>query len=75
MIDITLIFQISPSITPHTREFVHHLIVYLCPSSSNLTAAEIGHSGRCYFNLSTNARNCFGNVVLGGWAVGGDVSH
>ena len=61
-------------ITPHAREFVHHILVYLCPVNTPLSPAEVGMSRSCS-NSTSNINNCLGEgILIGGWAVGGDVS-
>ena len=37
--------KISPVITLHAREFVHHILVYLCPVNGLPSPSEVGVSG------------------------------
>ena len=63
--------QISPVITPHTRSFIHHMVIYLCPHP--LDASLVGVGGPC-FDVHQNITGCLGGLLVGAWAVGGEVS-
>ena len=69
----SLIMQISPEITPHASSFVHHMLLYLCPTQLNLTEEHVGLSVPCH-TLPDIVRGCLVGLLIGGWAVGGDVS-
>ena len=71
LVDICM--QISPEITPHASSFVHHMLVYLCPTQLGLTEEHVGLSGHCQ-TLPDIVRGCLVGLLIGGWAVGGDVS-
>ena len=72
LVDICM--QISPEITPHASSFVHHMLVYLCPTQLGLTEEHVGLSGHCH-TLPRNVGGCLAGLLIGGWAVGGDVSE
>ena len=63
--------QVSPTITPNMRDYVHHMLVYLCPAP--LDPADVGESTPCH-NISDALSNCFSGLLIGAWAVGGEVS-
>lgn len=50
---------------------MHHVIVYLCRDV--LSEADVGLSQECD-KLPASNRDCQLEIVLGGWAVGGEVS-
>ena len=66
------IVQISPAITPHARSFVHHILAYLCPNT--LQPSDVGMSRPCH-QINESLRSCYVGVLIGAWAVGGDVSY
>ena len=70
LVDICM--QISPEITPHASSFVHHMLLYLCPTQLGLTEEHVGLSGPCH--TLSSVRGCLAGLLIGGWAVGGDVS-
>ena len=47
------------------------MLVYLCPAP--LDPADVGESAPCH-NISDALGNCFSGLLIGGWAVGGEVS-
>ena len=63
--------QYSPRITPTNTAFVHHIIVYLCGALVNVTE---GQSSPCVGAAGVSLDECRLGVVLGGWAIGGEVS-
>ena len=70
---LSFLLQISPVITPHNHQFVHHMVVFLCPSYSYLPPPS-NYSDNChrdvpnfYITICTNTR------ALGSWAIGGEV--
>ena len=63
--------QFSPRITPTNTALVHHIIVYLCGALVNVTE---GQSSLCVGAVGTSLDECRLGVVLGAWAVGGEVS-
>lgn len=63
--------QFSPILTDHPRTYVHHVLTYLC--SSPLEDDEVGLSVPCD-QLPARVNQCRGQLLVGAWAVGGDVS-
>ncbi len=58
-------------ITPHTRFFVHHIIVSICLQP--LREEDVGVSAPCS-TLNNSILSCLDQgIPLGGWAVGGEV--
>ena len=64
--------QFSPVLTSHKRDYVHHVIVYLC--SSPLTPEEANMTVRCD-DLPDNVGQCRRQQIIAAWAVGGEVSN
>ena len=64
--------QTSPLITPHTRSFVHHMLIYFCPYA--LDPSLVGVGGPCYDSVHPNITGCLNGLLIGAWAVGGEVS-
>ncbi len=62
--------QFSPELTTHERPYVHHALVYLC--AAPLTAGEVGVSMPCGM-LPENASECRAGLLVGAWAIGGEV--
>ena len=55
--------------------FVHHMLIYLCPSPLNATL--VGETGPCHA-VSNNVSACRGGgqgVLIAAWAVGGGVCY
>ena len=67
---LTIILQFAPSITPHARSFVHHIIVTQCPQV--LRDDQVGLSMPCD-DFPDDVRVCQTGIGYGGWAVGGEV--
>ena len=63
--------QTSPLITPHTRSFVHHMLIYFCPYA--LDPSLVGVGGPCS-EVHQNITGCLNGLLIGAWAVGGEVS-
>ena len=61
--------QYGPALSPHARAFVHHIIVYSCPTP--LPEEAIGLSMPC--DDFSAAESCRSGGSIGGWAVGGEV--
>ena len=66
-----LSLQFSPVLTPHEREYVHHVIVYLC--SSPLTPEEANVTAQCD-DLPRSVGICRRQQIIAAWAVGGEVN-
>ena len=60
--------QYEPVITPGNENYVHHILVYNCPTA---TDSDVGHTYHCYNNKPAHLK-C--NDVIIAWAVGGVVS-
>ena len=67
----TFLLQFSPILTSHPRQYVHHILIYLC--TNPLTPEEVDVSVPCN-ELPSNANECRGQLLIGAWAVGGEVS-
>ncbi len=63
--------QFSPELTTHERPYVHHVLVYLC--AAPLADGEVGVSMPCE-ELPDNAAACRSGLLVGAWAIGGEVS-
>ena len=68
LLPYTIYMQISPVIAPHVREYVHHMLLYLC-------RALPPSAGRCFtgelpYEVNQCARS---GTLLAAWAVGGEV--
>ena len=65
--------QISPQISQHSQEHVHHLVMYAC----DLTGVDISVQGPCTQLDNTAAHRiplCTGiGELIGSWAIGGQV--
>ena len=57
---------------PDNIDHVHHMLVYKCHDFPNGTAANI--SDECA-NVHAEARLCYDNLLIGGWAVGAGVKN
>ena len=68
----TRIIQFSPVLTPHSRSFVHHVVVYQCTLPIN--ESLVGESVPCH-QSSSDIANCRarGGFSVAVWAVGGEV--
>ena len=62
--------KISPVITHHVRDFVHHILIYVC--TTPLNESSLSESGPCDTQPS-DIQNCQSGLIIGGWAVGGEV--
>lgn len=62
--------KISPVITHHARDFVHHILIYVC--TTPLNEPSLSESGPCDTQPS-DVQICRGGLIIGGWAVGGEV--
>ena len=62
--------KISPVITHHARDFVHHILIYVC--TTPLNESSLSESGPCDTQPS-DVQNCRRGLIIGGWAVGGEV--
>ena len=63
--------QYAQVLTPHSRAFVHHILVYICPQP--LGEDDAGVSVPCANLTSRSILSCNQGVFLGGWAIGGEV--
>ncbi len=61
--------QQSPFLSPHEREYAHHIVACICPSIQN-----VNYSGDCAVGAPDDVKLCRSTEVLGAWAVGGQVS-
>ena len=59
--------QARPHITPENLAHVHHMMVFVCPTYSNIV-----DDGICS-NITSSFFGCFGGEILGAWAVNGQV--
>ncbi len=57
-------------LTTHERPYVHHVLVYLC--AAPLNDGEVGVSRACD-DLPENAGACRSGLLVGAWAIGGEV--
>ena len=62
--------QISPVLTEHVRDYVHHILIHLCPQE--LSEAAIGVSAPCSQSVK-EIQDCQAGLIFGGWAIGGEV--
>ena len=60
--------QFSPKLTPHDREYVHHMLVYICDS---LNETDIGNGANCD-DVTESVDDCKVQLISA-WAVGGEV--
>ena len=61
--------QFSPIISPGNAPYVHHLLVYVCDS---LDGVDLSNQGPCDSG-DRRIRLCLNELLIGAWAVGGDV--
>jgi len=63
--------QISPVLTNHNFQYVHHMVVFICPGESNITS----FSGQCknVNSVPSFVRACTLYKALMSWAVGSQV--
>ena len=57
---------------PDTIDHVHHMLVYKCHDLTNSPAAN--NSDECS-DVHAEARYCYANLLIGGWAVGAGVKN
>ena len=63
-----MVLQVSPLVDEGNEAHVHHMLVYLC-NELNTTDPD----GPCH-TVSDSLTNCFSGLLIGAWAVGGEVS-
>ena len=61
--------QIAPLISEENRPQVHHMLVFICPTNSN-----IEEDGLCDVIANGTYFGCFGGQIISAWAIGGEVS-
>lgn len=61
-------FKYEPIIDPNNEAYVHHIVIYACPTASD---NDVGKSFSCYKTRPDNL-NCIDVIIA--WAVGGVVS-
>ena len=67
-----LIFiQFTPSISSGNEVHVHHLLIYVCDGLDGLDLQA--EQGPCN-SINSTIQSCLGGLLIGGWAVGGEVS-
>ena len=62
-----MVLQVSPLVDEGNEAHVHHMLIYLC-DELNTTEPD----GPCD-DVSESLRNCLSGILIGGWAVGGEV--
>ena len=66
--------QFVPSISPGNEAYVQHFLIFVCDGLEGLDLEA--EQGPC-FSPSTDIRirSCLGRNLIGGWALGGEVSE
>lgn len=65
------IIRMSININPPSNvKYVHHLLLYVCESST-FDPSRVGYQGECN-RFPSDLSSCLANSVLYGWAVGGE---
>ena len=62
-----MVLQVSPLVDEGNEAHVHHMLVYLC-NELNTTDPD----GPCH-TVSESLSNCLSGLLIGAWAVGGEV--
>ena len=62
--------QFAPIISPGSEPYVHHLLIYVCDGLDGLDLTT--EQGACD-TLDQRIRSCVGGLLVGAWAVGGEV--
>ena len=57
--------------TEGNEAHVHHLLIYLCDTISE---HDVGNGGPCEIVVPRQVSACRDGALVGGWAVGGEVS-
>lgn len=63
--------KISPVVTHHACDYVHHIIIYACTTS--LSESSLTVSGPCDTQPS-DVQHCRSGHITGGWGPGGEVA-
>ena len=63
--------QFAPVISPGSEPHVHHLLIYVCDGLDGLDLTT--EQGACH-TLNSRIQRCVGGILIGGWAVGGEVN-
>ena len=59
-------------ISPHTRSYVHHVLIYIC--TMPLADEDVDVSVSCFdVDQFPTVGICQQSTIIGGWAVGGEV--
>ena len=66
------LFQYSPLIDNENFAYVHHMLVYIC---AGLNETQVNDSAPCQGGVGESLSECLAGEVIGGWAVGGEVSN
>ena len=66
------LLQYSPLIDNENFAYVHHMLVYIC---AGLNETQVNDSAPCYGGVGERLSECLAGEVIGGWAVGGEVSN
>ena len=66
------LFQYSPLIDNENFAYVHHMLVYIC---GGLNETQVNDSAPCQGGVGESLSECLAGEVIGGWAVGGEVSN
>ena len=70
--------QYSTVVTPHAREYVHHMLIYLCPTGEqdrevNAGNCEAERAGG-HTDISLETEKCRSGQLIAAWAIGGEVN-
>lgn len=63
------ITKFSPLITKGNEAQVHHLLIYTC---DGLDGTHVGTGGDCDEGVANEVKECRGETLIAGWAVGGE---
>ena len=66
--------QFAPLLSPKSISHAHHILVFLCEGMNLTGYPDVGVKQKCD-GISEEVQPCKYATIIGGWAIGGNVSN
>ena len=73
-LNISMPLQFAPLLSPKSISHAHHILVFLCEGMNLTGHPDVGVKQKCD-GISEEVQPCKYATIIGGWAIGGNVSN